>query len=87
MLDVQIAVEKARECFEGMFKSDAIAEVLLEEVTLSEDNLFWMITFSFDWQPHSGTSSIGPGARRYKQLQLDAEKGLLISMKTAQQYQ
>lgn len=87
MIQAQEAVKLARESFDAVFASDAVAEVLLEEVELSDDGKFWLVTYSFDWQPTSGTSSIGPGDRRYKLLRLDIESGKLISMKTTQNYQ
>ncbi len=83
MIDIKQAVERGREDFEKIFEGGNVREVLLEQAELSEDGKYWMVIYSFDWQPTSGTASIGPGDRRYKVLQIDAESGIMISMKTA----
>ena len=82
MIDAVDIVVIARENFDKMFTASSLREVLLEETELSDDERFWQVTFSFDWQPTSGTSSIGPGDRRYKVFKLDAENGRMISVKT-----
>ncbi len=82
MIDIKDAVTTARENFDKLYQGGALGEVLLEEAELSEDEKFWLVTFSFDWQPNSGTASLGPGDRRYKVLRIDAQEGRMISMKT-----
>ncbi|MCB1052097.1 MAG: hypothetical protein H6510_14595 [Acidobacteria bacterium] len=86
MLTIQEAVEKARLCFREVYQKDSIAEILLKEVALSDDSKYWLVSLSFDWQPKSGTSSLGPGSRRHKQVRLDAETGQMLSIKTPQQH-
>lgn len=82
MIDAQEAVAISRKNFETFYKSQSVAEVLLEELDLSDDEKFWLVTYSFDWQPTSGTSSIGPGDRRYKVIKLARETGSMLSMKS-----
>ena len=79
MIDAKQAVTNARAFFDQVYHGGPLREVLLEEVQLSGES--WMITFGFDWQPESGTSSIGPGDRKYKMLELDAADGRVLSMK------
>lgn len=81
MIDPKEAVRIAGEHFHAMHEGSALKEVLLEEVELIEDGKFWLVTYGFDWQPESGTTSIGPGDRKHKALKLDAESGAMISMK------
>ena len=83
MIDAKEAVSKARDYFQHMFENRAIQELLLEEAELSEDGKFWLITFGFDWQPSSGTASIGPGERKYKVMKLSTESGEMVAMKRA----
>jgi len=83
MIDGKDSVKRAREYFDSVYQDAKLQEVLLEESELSEDGKHWLITFGFDWQPSSGTSSIGPGERRYKLITLDAESGAVLSMKNA----
>ena len=81
MIDATEAASKAREYFDRVFEGAHPREILLEEIELSEDEKFWMVTFGFDWNPTSGTASIGPGDRKFKILRLAASSGTLISMK------
>ena len=81
MIDAKEAVKISKEYFQSMYDGNNLSELLLEETDLIEDGKYWLITFGFDWTPISGTSSIGPGDRKYKAVKLDAETGSLISMK------
>ncbi len=81
MIDAKEAVKIADEYFTGMYEDGSLKEVLLEEAELIEDGKFWLVTYGFDWQPLSGTSSIGPGDRKHKAIKVDAETGRMVSMK------
>ena len=81
MIDAKEAVKIAGECFANMYEEGSLREVLLEEAELVEDGKYWIVTYGFDWQPLSGTSSIGPGDRKHKAFKIDAETGRMVSMK------
>ncbi len=82
MIGAQEAVKLARQSFEEIYESHGIGEVLLEEVSASEDGSCWLVTYSFYWHPTSGSVSIGPGDRIYKVMVLDGETGRLLRMKS-----
>ena len=83
MIDATEAVTKARDYFKEIYKENPLNEVLLEEAELVEDGKYWAITFGFDWQPGSGTRSLGPGERMFKVVKIDGETGHMVSMKKA----
>ena len=83
MIEATEAVTKAQEYFAGVYKDAPLSEVLLEETELVEDGKYWAVTFGFDWQPGSGTRSLGPGERLYRVLKLESETGTMVSMKKA----
>lgn len=82
MIGAQEAVKLARQSFEEIYQSHGVSEVLLEEINASEDGSCWLVTYSFYWQPASGSVSIGPGDRINKVLVLDGETGRLLCMKS-----
>ena len=81
MLDVKAAAEKASEYFGTLFSKELAANSRLEEVELSEDGKYWLITLSY---PASALQAIfGSDARReYKQFKIDIASGSVVSMKT-----
>ncbi len=83
MIDGAKAVELAGQYFKNVYEANSLKEVLLEEVELIDDGKFWLVVYGFDWQPESGTVSIGPGDRKHKQIKIDAETGMVLSMKIA----
>jgi len=83
MIDGAEAVKLAGEYFNQVYKNSSLKEVLLEEVELTEDGKQWIVIYGFDWQPESGTVSIGPGDRKHKIIKLDSETGMVLSMKIA----
>lgn len=82
MIGAQEAVKLARQSFEEIYQTHGIGDVLLEEINASEDSSCWLVTYSFYWQPASGSVSIGPGDRIYKVVVLDGETGRLLRMKS-----
>lgn len=83
MIDVKQAVRAAADQFDLVFKEANYQKVRLEEVDLSENNAFWLITFSFETAPTPGSIAAdlyGPD-RQYKTVKLDAETGEVKSIK------
>ena len=80
MINVQDATQKAREHLLEFFP-DA-DEVQLEEVELTPDKAYWLVTLSYAGVSNSVASSLLVGkSLRYKIFKLDAESGDVISMK------
>ena len=80
MINVKDATEKAKEYLMAFFP-DA-EQVQLEEVELSPDKGYWMITLSYEGISGSVASSMLVGkSLRYKIFKLDAENGEVLSMK------
>lgn len=84
MLDVQEAVEKASIYCKKMFRSSGATNIELEEVELSEDEAYWLITLSFTL-PLLGTflPEVVTGKRRtkYKVFKVESETGNVVSVK------
>jgi len=80
MIDVKLATEKAKDHLKTFFP-DA-QKVQLEEVELTGDRAYWMITLSYEGVSTSVASSLLVGKSLiYKIFKLDAETGDVISMK------
>ena len=48
MIDIKEAVKKAHEYITNIYPGDNFKNLYLEEVELSEDEKFWLVTFGFD---------------------------------------
>jgi len=80
MINVKEATDKAKEHLLAFFP-DA-EQVQLEEVELSEDKAYWLITLSYEGLSSSVASSMLVGkSLLYKIFKLDAKQGEVISMK------
>ncbi len=80
MINVKDATERAREHLVSFFP-DA-DEVQLEEVELTADKAYWLVTLSYSGVSNSVASSLLVGkSMRFKIFKLDAESGEVISMK------
>lgn len=80
-IDVKKAVELARGYLSDILQVSA-SQVLLEEVELSSDGRFWLVTLSY---PAPAPTPIlvltGRGDRAYKVVKLQAETGQFESIK------
>ena len=91
MLDVKEAVPKAVTLFNELFTKDKFINLTLEEVDLSEDDHYWLVTFSFLRSKSTQTLSRNVLAsslvqesthiRDYKTIKIDSETGKFISVK------
>lgn len=80
MIDVKEATDKAKAHLVSFFPE--AEQVQLEEVELSEDKAFWLITLSYEGISSSVASSMLVGkSLLYKIFKLDAESGEVLSMK------
>jgi len=81
MIDVKQAAQAASDFISGLYSSETISDVRLEEVELSEDEKYWLITLSFPLPSSLGVVYLGGGGRQYKLFKVDADTGEVLSMK------
>jgi hypothetical protein len=81
VIDVKVAIKTARDYFQSLFPDKAKGSEL-EEVDLSPDKKFWLITLSF---PKPDLNIFGqplPNPRReYKEIVVDAVNGAPLAAK------
>ena len=70
----------------GLYGGQQVRDLLLEEVELSSDERFWLITIGFSLategdSPLIITASRPQLARHYKVVKVDAESGSPVSLK------
>ena len=84
MLAVKEAVEKARTYLPELFPEAENESLRLEGVERSDDERFWVVTFSFLEAPAAGKSSEipqFPSLRSYKTVRLKADGGELMGIR------
>jgi hypothetical protein len=81
MLDVKEAAQRASEYFAGLYSDQKINNVQLEEVEISDDGKYWLITLSYPVFPQDIVPIQFIGKRKYKLFTIDAETGQVKSMK------
>lgn len=81
MLDVREAAQRASEYFAGLYADQGVSNVQLEEVELTDDGQYWLITLSY---PLIGSNPLPlsiVSKRNYKVFKIDAKTGEVKSMK------
>lgn len=78
MINVSLASTAAVEYLKNVFP-DA-TQIQLEEVEITDDKRYWIITLSYD-NPDRLYSSLMNRNRKYKIFKIDAENGEVLSMK------
>jgi hypothetical protein len=86
MIEVKDAVKIAQDYIRELYTQDEIRDLALEEVEISEDNKFWIVTIGFTKQMSQPLNPMeamsGPKFSRFqKELKIDAESSLVRSMK------
>jgi hypothetical protein len=84
MLDAKQAVANAMQSIQELYMPEKLEGLMLEEVQLSDDGHFWLITVGFT-QATAGNNPIAttagnPKPRVYKVVKIDADKGKMIAM-------
>ena len=83
-IDLKKAASIAAEIFNSIYPDLAENDLSLEEVELSEDDKFWLITLGYDAKrvlsPHDKMFK-SEKYRAYKTFKIDSSTGKLISMK------
>jgi hypothetical protein len=88
-VDVHKAVKAAIAFFEKSFAHEKVENLQLEEVELSEDNRFWLITLGYDdpaatnlYEATKIVAALRPRPlRKYKVVRVDAENGKAVAVK------
>lgn len=88
-VDMKSAVRAARQYALDLFESETLPNLALEEIEFDESSKQWQVTLGFD-SPHKiKRKTNGPSLfptieeevqREYKQFNIDAEDGHLVSM-------
>ncbi|HYG11544.1 MAG TPA: hypothetical protein VD835_16475 [Pyrinomonadaceae bacterium] len=81
MIDVKQAAQSASNFIVGLYSNETLSEVMLEEVELSEDGKYWLVTLSFLAPSSSVNSILGIRGRLYKIFKVDTDTGEVVSMK------
>jgi hypothetical protein len=81
MIDVKQAAQSASNFIAGLYSNETISDVMLEEVELSEDGKYWLITLSFAAPSSSVHPILGIRGRLYKIFKIDTDTGEVLSMK------
>ncbi len=82
LVDVKKAVSQARDYLAEVMQLSP-DRVLLEEVELSEDDRFWLVTLSYP-PPQGSSIADALGGRLYKVVKIDAGTGEFESIKIRQ---
>ena len=80
MLDVKEAAHRASEYFGTLFPQDLASQARLEEVELSDDGQYWLITLGYPVD-NAGLLFSMAKPREYKQFKIEAATGKVVSMK------
>lgn len=89
-VEVKEAVRRALAFLHDLYSDEALPNLRLEEVELSEDGRYWLITYGFtaaeqDVESNALWSAVGGSTthqrRDYKLIRVDAETGTPVSMK------
>ncbi len=78
MIDARAAAKKAREYFTRSYSDAANGPILLEEVELTDDRKFWLITLSYTPPPENPLLPFIPSGRKFKTLKISAETGEVV---------
>ncbi len=79
MIGVQQAVAAARDFARGLLDDEKLAGITLEEVELSGDERFWLVTFGFPVTERLSQFASGP-AKDYKIFEVEADTGSVRSV-------
>jgi len=87
MIDVKEAAKSAAEYFANLYKPGTYTDLQLEEVELTEDEKYWLITLSYGPGDPTQLGQLAnilnlpsSGPRKYKQFRIDAENGKVHAM-------
>jgi hypothetical protein len=79
MLDVKEAAQRASEYFSALYQNQQVENIQLEEVEITDDDQYWLITLSFPVK--SDLANVFTFKRQYKIFKIDSKTGEVKSMK------
>jgi hypothetical protein len=82
MIDARKAAQIAQQYLRSVYPDKQFPNLQLEEVELTDDRKFWMITLSY--VPPDAMVLVYPLPREYKIFKIRAEDGEVVSMKIRQ---
>jgi predicted transcriptional regulator len=80
MIGVKQAVAAARDFVRGLLDDETLAGITLEEVELSEDECFWLVTFGFPAPTVQSGGLSSALEKDFNIFEVDADTGNVISM-------
>ena len=80
-IDVQQAASEAAAYFKRLYADHEIESLSLEEVELSEDGKYWMITLGYSFRGSKHVSIFGTPVTKYKVFKVNATSGRVVAMK------
>lgn len=84
MIDMKEAVSRAISEAKNLYAEQALSNVQLEEVEITEDEKFWLITVGFQIADPSLSPTLAAAMapkRQYKVFKIDRENGKFVSMR------
>ena len=84
-MEVQAAIQKAKEHVAEMYQEEPISQVGLEEVEFEQAKNVWLITIGFvrDWRPQGNRFlELNTPKRTYKVVRIRDQDGGLESLRT-----
>lgn len=86
MIEVKQAIKISQDYIKELYSGDEIRDLSLEEIEVTEDSKFWLVTLAFTKQMTQPLNPIdamtGPKyARFFKELKIETESGQVRSMK------
>lgn len=79
MIDLKQAADRAMEYFQELFQAQSYIKVLVDEVELSEDEKYWMVTLGYEEKP-AGSLGLDMVHRKHKVFRIDVESHRIVSM-------
>jgi hypothetical protein len=81
MIDVRQAADAAARSLVSLFPEQALANVQLEEVELTDDEKYWLITLSYPLTQKIAVLNLPVIKREYKLFKVDTQTGQVRAMK------
>jgi hypothetical protein len=81
MIDVKQAADVAAHYLVDLFPNQTLSNVQLEEVELTDDEKYWLITLSYPIQLRISPLNLPATKKEYKLLKIDSQTGKVRAMK------
>lgn len=83
MIEVKKAVQTALEYVRSLYEPERLSDLLLEEITLSDDNLYWLVVVGFNRSANNRLALMAMEnlPRAYKVVKIKTDTGEPVNMK------